>query len=84
MGSGVLPVSLSPRSVGVLRRSERVAHTLVPLVARADYVKDEDIQKLIQWKSPYDLSNEQQDVEFTDDENAAILRLPRKACTPFS
>ncbi|KAG8998689.1 hypothetical protein FRB94_004655 [Tulasnella sp. JGI-2019a] len=45
----------------------------------ADYANDEDIQELIHWRSPYDPSNNPSgEVEFTEEENTAILRLSGK------
>ncbi|KIO18512.1 hypothetical protein M407DRAFT_225511 [Tulasnella calospora MUT 4182] len=44
----------------------------------ADFVNDEEIQEIIRWTSPYASAN---GVDFTEEENAAMLRLPRKECT---
>ncbi|KAG8903329.1 hypothetical protein FRB99_003432 [Tulasnella sp. 403] len=50
--------------------------------ALADYVNDDEIQELIKWKSPYTTTESSpgsvQSVEFTEEENATMLRLPRK------
>ncbi len=44
---------------------------------RADFVNDEEIQDLIRWKLPFDPTTP---IEFTEEENATMLRLPRKEC----
>ncbi|KAG8958957.1 hypothetical protein FRC00_002108 [Tulasnella sp. 408] len=41
----------------------------------ADFVNDEEIQEIIRWESPYASGT---GVDFTEEENAAMLRLPRK------
>lgn len=45
---------------------------------RADFVDDEYIQDLIQWTHPHAVA--QPDFQYTEEENAAMLRLPRKEC----
>lgn len=45
---------------------------------RADYMNDEEIQEHIAWKSAF-ASGEK--IEFTDEENAVMLKLPRKECS---
>ncbi|KAG8847870.1 hypothetical protein FRB96_001385 [Tulasnella sp. 330] len=60
------------------RREENEDKKWDPEYYLADYVNDEDIQGIIQWKSPYDPSNPVSEIEFTEEENAVILRLPRK------
>jgi hypothetical protein len=45
---------------------------------RADYADDEQIIELLKWKHPYATHTES--FHYTDEENAAMLRLPRKEC----
>lgn len=78
MGSGVLHVSTPCCSPGRTATDTELIRPLGPI--RADYVNDEDIQDIIQWKSPYDPSNSAGKIEFTEEENEDILRLPRKEC----
>lgn len=44
---------------------------------RADYMNGDEIQEYIIWKSAF-VGDER--VEFTDEENAVMLKLPRKEC----
>lgn len=45
---------------------------------RADFVDDDYVQDLITWRHPY--AEDTKPFEFTEDENATMLRLPRKEC----
>lgn len=47
-------------------------------LSRADYVDDEYIQELLHWRHPHTAPAE--DFHYTEQENAAMLRLPRKEC----
>lgn len=59
------------------------AHWLTRLsVSRADYVDDEYIQELLHWRHPHTAPAE--DFSYTEEENAAMLRLPRKECEQTS
>jgi hypothetical protein len=49
------------------------------MFGRADYADDEQIVELLKWKHPYAASTE--NFHYTDEENAAMLRLPRKECS---
>lgn len=49
----------------------------VDVLTRADFVNDEEIQEIIRWESPYPSGT---GADFTEEENAAMLRLPRKEC----
>ena len=46
--------------------------------SRADYADDEYIQELIHWTHPF--SDLPSDFQFTEQENLAMLKLPRKEC----
>ena len=48
---------------------------------RADFADDEYIQELIRWTHPHTIP--QVDFQYTESENMAMLRLPRKECMYF-
>lgn len=45
---------------------------------RADYADDEYIRDLLEWKHPH--AGNSESFQYSDEENATILRLPRKEC----
>src|SRR5258708_4284100 len=57
-------------------------HSISPWISppcRADFIQDEEIQGLIEWRHPFD--NPPQQIEFTESERSEMLKLPRKECT---
>lgn len=49
------------------------------MLGRADYVDNEQILELLEWKHPY--ASAAENFHYTDEENATILNLPRKECS---
>lgn len=45
---------------------------------RADYADDDNIRELLMWKHPH--IDHSETFKYTDEENAVMLRLPRKEC----
>lgn len=49
---------------------------------RADYADDEYIQELIHWKHPHTIPHTE--IEYSEEENLTMLRLPRRECEHYS
>ena len=71
MGRGILYAS-------ELFLRDRAAWLTELSLSRADYVDDEYIQELLHWRHPHAAPPE--DFHYTEEENATMLRLPRKEC----
>lgn len=54
------------------------SETLMCVTLRADYADDDHIQELLQWTNPHVAATEE--VEYTEREKLAMIRLPRKEC----
>ena len=95
MGSGALHVSYvvpfpSPQNNQISRKQNnnhtdlQYRSSTLSTFIRADFADNEQIEELLAWthphlESPSD-STAPSDVVFTEAENAAMLRLPRKEC----
>ena len=54
-------------------------HLVYSKSGRADYADDEQIVELLKWKHPYTARTGS--FHYADEENATMLRLPRKECS---
>lgn len=53
------------------------------VAARANFAEEEEIQELVRWTHPH-LSSSPETFQYTEMENATMLRLPRKECGSFA
>ncbi len=53
--------------------------SLNAVLRRADFADDEYIRELVSWSHPHATSTDE--FQYTEKENAVMLRLPRKECT---
>ena len=99
MGSGALHVSYvvpspPPQSNPYFKKklNNRIDlhyhHSTLSTFIRADFADNEQIEELLAWTHPHlespSESTAPSDVVFTEAENAAMLRLPRKECKCLS